>query len=249
MLCIAICDDDPQDRSRLRRLLLNCLEARSEPAPRLVEYSGGVNLLSDLEGGFESFDFIFLDIFMGAFSGMDTARRIRARGLSTPLIFLTTTAEFAIESYDVAASGYLLKPPQGEKLSVLLARLLASPPRPRVCLSCGRERRYFFCDEISYAESDNHNVLLHLTDGSAVSFKEKLNTVEQALADPRFLRCHQSYLVNMDQIVDVNGDFYLRGGAAVPIRVRSHREITARYYQYFISHAISSLPREVAARG
>ena len=104
------------------------------------------------------FDLIFLDIYMGGITGMDTAKELRQLGASAPVIFLTTSPDFAVESYEVNAAGYLLKPIQLEKLSALISHLLTSVERPRVCIQSGRRRRYVFLDDILFAESDNHSL-------------------------------------------------------------------------------------------
>lgn len=62
-----------------------------------------------------------------------------------------------------------------------------------------------------------------------------LMDLEDVLRDPRFLRCHQSYLINMDQVARVERDFLLQDGSRVPIRVRSRRQILDAYHRYFLS--------------
>lgn len=245
MLRIAICDDNTADREALYRLLCEACARQGEASPKVVEYAAGEMLLSDLGECCECFDLLFLDIYMAGLSGMELARRLRGMGCRTPLIFLTSTPDFAVESYTVKADGYLLKPPTVEKLSTALERVLAVVDRPRVSLRCGREHRYFYLDRILFAESRNSTVYLRLADGSEASLKGKLNDIEESLSDPRFLRCHQSFLVNMDYIADVEQDFLLRNGTVVPIRVRSRREMTERYYRYFVSRTVERLPTEV----
>ena len=56
------------------------------------------------------YDLIFLDIYMDGITGMETAKRIRRADHGCRIIFITTSPEFAVESYDVSASFYLLKP-------------------------------------------------------------------------------------------------------------------------------------------
>jgi DNA-binding LytR/AlgR family response regulator len=53
--------------------------------------------------------------------------------------------------------------------------------------------------------------------------------------DKRFLRCHQSYLVNMDYIVDDKGEFVLRDGTHIPIRVRTRKGDIEKYRRYYLS--------------
>jgi DNA-binding LytR/AlgR family response regulator len=238
---IAICDDRQLERELLRAVLENFFVARREEI-RIVGYASGEGLLADLEEGYEQFDLYFLDIYMDGMTGLETAHRLREMQIRSAIIFLTSSPDFAVESYDVEASGYLLKPLNEVKLTALLNRLLQPKERRRVCVRCGRETQYVFLDEISWLESKGNMVFLHKTDGSTLETREKLSDLEQQLDDKRFLRCHQSYLVNMDCVNNVQDGFLMNDGATVPIRVRSHNQIAEQYHTYFVSRAVQQLP-------
>ena len=142
-----------------------------------------------------------------------------------PIIFLTASPDYAIESYEVQASGYLLKSFSEEKLMKLLNRILKTDMKRRVAIKNRRQYRYPCTDDIMYIDSDKHNVTLHLSDGSEIITVDKLGEIEKRINEKRFLRCHQSYLVNMDYIKDVEDDFIMEDGTLVPIRVRGRKEI------------------------
>lgn len=247
MLHIAICDDREADRGELRALLAQTPGLRRAADLRVSEYVCGEQLLLDAEDGQCGFDLLFLDIFMNGISGMETARELRALGYKAPLVFLTSSPDFALESYDVEAAGYLLKPPRPERVAALIQRLLSPPDRPRLAVKCAGRRQYCAFDDIVFLESDKNVTLLHLADGQVLSSRERLGDLEAELRDPRFLRCHQSYLVNMDFIQSVNRDFTVQGGAVVPIRAHSRREMADAYYQYFVSHTTAKLPNKEGA--
>ena len=61
-------------------------------------------------------DLIILDIIMPLLNGMDTAKELRQEHQSVPIIFLTSSREFAVDSYEVKALNYLMKPVDPEKL-------------------------------------------------------------------------------------------------------------------------------------
>ena len=56
--------------------------------------------------------------------------------------------------------------------------------------------------------------------------------IEEELYDPRFLRCHQSYLVNMAYVQNADHQFTLFTGDIVLIRQRNLKEIRNRYLDY-----------------
>lgn len=229
---IAICDDVEVERFVLKRQLMVYFQKNGGEA-QIQEYESGESLLADVEDGYLWPDLIFLDIYMGALNGMDTARKLRKLGVKAPIVFLTASPDFALESYEVEASGYLLKPAEEEQTTALLHRLLKPGLRKRISVKCRRQYRYPFVDEILYLESDRHTVTLHMLDGSEIETTEKLGDLEKQIDDPRFCRCHQSYLVNMEHITDVQEDFILRNGAQVPIRVRGRKDVLDRYNDYF----------------
>lgn len=79
-------------------------------------------------------------------------------------------------------------------------------------------------------------MILHLADGSEIVTVDKLVEIEKRINEKRFLHCHQSYLVNMDYVGDVQDDFVMKDGTIVPIRVRGRKDMLDVYYNYFVNH-------------
>ena len=102
---IAICDDEILFTRELSSLLTHWAE-KNDFSLTLYPYSNGDDLLTALRT--IPVDLIFLDIIMPLLNGIDTAREIRSMGLTVPVIFLTSSREFALDSYDVKAFHYLL---------------------------------------------------------------------------------------------------------------------------------------------
>lgn len=183
---IALCDDREAERKAVCRLLCSMTKLRQDFRLEVIEYGSGESLLLDLETDRWDFQLVLLDIVMKPLSGMETARQIRAMGRNVPIAFLTTSPDYALESYDVGAAGYLLKPVAQEKLAALLRKVLTPPDKPRVCVQAGRRRRYLFLEEIAFAESDNHSIRIHLTDGEKVVCGGKLE-VQAARGEGRLV--------------------------------------------------------------
>lgn len=66
------------------------------------------------------FDLYLLDIIMPVMSGMEVASRIRRRGETCEIVFLTTSREYGVEAFGVRAAGYLLKPVDRVRLEDVL---------------------------------------------------------------------------------------------------------------------------------
>lgn len=105
---IAIVDDRKTDSDRLVGFIDTYAEQHRLQWGAMDRFSSGEEFLGAFTAG--KYDLIFLDIYMDGITGMETARRIRRADHGCRIIFITTSPEFAVESYDVSASFYLLKP-------------------------------------------------------------------------------------------------------------------------------------------
>jgi DNA-binding LytR/AlgR family response regulator len=230
---IAVCDDMSNERQVVCDALKKIFSMRNEKV-NIVEYSAGENLISDIEEDFEQFDIIFQDIYMKHITGIETATILRNMGCVSKIIFLTSSPDFAIESYDVEASGYLLKPLDTEKLKTLLERILAPSVRKRIAVDYDGRYQYIFLDEIMWVESKNHNVEIHKINDKVLELRKKLSDIEQIINDEDFIRCHQSYLVNMNYVDKFDDYFHMRNGAVIPVRVRSRKQICEQYHKWYL---------------
>ena len=107
---IAICDDLYNERNMIQSLLTSIQNEEQKLEFNITQYEEGEALLMDMEENLSEFDLVILDIYMDGINGMETARKIRENDINIPIVFLTASPDFALESYDVNAFGYLLKP-------------------------------------------------------------------------------------------------------------------------------------------
>lgn len=227
---IAVCEDNHLQRDMIVHLLNRCSAERSLSA-ELAPYEHGMNLLYDMEEGAD-FDIVFLDIYLPDAMGNEIAHRLRAMGYQGKIVFLTASPDFAIESYDVAASGYLLKPINYERLKTVVDRITESfdpntyQIRRRTTVTRIAHR------DILYIESSNSKCMIHTVSGGVHTAYKTLSTIEKELNDPRFLRCHQSFLVNMDHVRQIDKDFLLANGETIPIRQRGVKPARQAYIAY-----------------
>ena len=105
---IAIVDDRKTDSDRLVGFIDTYAEQHRLQWGAMDRFSSGEDFLGAFTPG--KYDLIFLDIYMDGITGMETAKRIRQTDHDCRIIFITTSPEFAVESYNVNASFYLLKP-------------------------------------------------------------------------------------------------------------------------------------------
>ena len=167
MLRIAICDDLKSERDMVKGFLRSFFAAVPYEYT-LAEYSRGETMVDDYDDGSVDFDLIFMDIFMDGMLGMEAARCLRRYAPHVSIVFLTTTPAYALESYDVYAYGYLVKPLNGEKTAALLRRFLQEEyegNQKTLLLKKGCRGRRIAYREIEYIESRRNVLLVFLENG------------------------------------------------------------------------------------
>lgn len=197
---IAVCDDDIQCIAKVCALLEQWAQQK-KIALTLYHFSDGDELLRAHQK--HCMDLIILDIMMPLLSGLDTAKVLRNNDDHTPIIFLTSSKEFAIDSYEVHALHYMLKPVSAEQLFNTMSYFLDVSRQ---------SEQYFpaqtangFCklriSDIEYLEAMNKHVNVHMTNSSVLQIHEQFSKCEQFFTpEIGFFKCHRSYIVQMRHI-------------------------------------------------
>ena len=176
---------------------------------------------------------LFIDIDLGDENGMEIAKELRRQEEKMPIVFVSSNKEYAVESYDVDALGYLIKPIQPEKVRRIMDKFLKQNEEYIVRDTRGNEKLKVPLQNIEYFESKNTSILLHLANGRQIRTYGKLGNIEKELENKNFLRCHQSYLINMDHIVGIReACFIMNSGEAAYIRKRDYTIMKKTFYQY-----------------
>lgn len=203
----------------------------------ICSYSSGKELIYDIQDG-KNLDLIFLDIYIGNEFGISIAKQLREKiGYDGKIVFLTATVDFAVDSYDVEAVGYLLKPVHTQKLHMVMNKITKNLDAEVYRIKQRNNIHTLKIDSIIYVESSNSRCIIHSYNTDYVIYK-RLNDIEAELNNRRFLRCHQSYLVNMDYIKNVDKQFELVNGDFVCIRQRNLKAIKQQYVDYIKSRII-----------
>ena len=182
------------------------------------------------------FDILLLDVVMPQHSGIDIAREIRQTDRAVKIVFLTSSSEYAVESYTVKADNYLLKPLAPTRLYSCLDELyrnILNNSRRLVVKGANAVHRILFQD-IEYVESQNKQVLLYLSNGSSLCTTVPLYTLEpQFLPEEGFFKCHRSYIVNFHRIDSyTQKEILMRSGCRIPISRGCHKEFETAYFAF-----------------
>lgn len=219
-LKIAICDDTLPDRQRLISLI-----KEKNIYCECTTYESGEMLLWDFENG-TRFDIIFLDIFMEGITGVETAKRIRIIDSNTLLIFVSSSNDFYRESYDLYAFNYLIKPLVQDKLNEVLCRAvehLNKDTEQVVRISFRGSLHTIRCSQILYLSSEQHSVNFFLKNGEILKSYGKLDDFLSQLPSESFMRCHQSYIVNLIYVKAMTMSKFTLSEVSIPIS-RSYSE-------------------------
>ena len=175
---------------------------------------------------------------MDGITGMEAARRIRNQSDDCILVFVTTSSEFAVESYDVNDAYYLLKPFQPEKLCQILDsfRLKEALHARYIEIISDRVPVRVPLHSILYADTFRNAVCLHTDAGPLRSYLTFHKFEEQIRDCHNFLSCYRGCMVNMDRIQEATDDgFLLDNGETVQLRKRGSAAIRKAYLQYLFS--------------
>lgn len=241
MLKIALCDDDASQRLQVAKMLQDYLAKRPETTGKVTAFSSGQELLGSIEAGGDDFDLYILDVLMPGLTGIDLGVRLRELGGSGAIIFLTSSRDYALESYRAHALGYLLKPVDPQTLEKELDLALSTIQQKRsacVFVKTKGGTRRLLLDELLYVELHNRVLRYHQRDGSVTesltlrtSFQK---AVEEILADGRFFRCGTSFAVNLHYVREMNKDaMLLDNGDTVPLPRGMLGEARRRWSSYW----------------
>ena len=239
-LRIAVCDDDEFCRQEILSLLNEYTEQHSFQISVSI-YANPSDLMEDVfrSGGF---DIYLLDIIMPEENGIQLGIRLRQIN-SGKIIYLTSSTEYAIDSYRAKAFDYILKPPEKEVLFASLDEVIhsitARTEKSLIVKAKGNSVRLNF-DHILYVESVNRRNIYHLIDGDAVesnsirtSFAE---SVQELLKDSRFVLCGSSHVLNLYYIKAVGSDsLVLKDGNTLYFAKKVCREVRSYWSDFWMS--------------
>lgn len=222
---LAVCEDDPIEGKYLMKTCDTLLSDRQIPHTlRLFENAD--SLAQALEENSEAFDLLLLDIQMEGQSGMALAKELYRHQFPGRFLFITGYAEYALEGYEVHPVHYLLKPVEPSQLEDVLLRDWQEHHRSKtLVLHSGGKTLSLPIADIRYMESRNHTLVVHTVKAER-TFPLSLSAAENLVPSGVFYRCHNSFLVNIHQVEEVERTaIRLRDGVQLPMG--------RKYYQSF----------------
>ncbi|MCL2873466.1 MAG: LytTR family DNA-binding domain-containing protein [Defluviitaleaceae bacterium] len=199
---IGICDDE----AKYRLALESTVQSIAQPCDRISTYSNGSDLLDDINNMPYPMDLLLLDIEMPMLNGIETARELQSTNPNTQIIITTNHRDYALRSFEIRPSNYLIKPIDKERLSaeVTRARLIANEDIGEMLRIQAKEAMAFVpLKDVLYIES--YRSMLHVhTAVTYYRYNHPIGQLEKFLSDKGFCRTHKSCLVNLRHVVSID---------------------------------------------
>lgn len=235
---VLIVDDEPQIRKEIEYLV----SLRDEFI--LVESCGhfdtakvALQLLKP--------DLVLLDIQLGNQNAFDLLNGME--DFPFDVIFITAYNEYAIRAIKFGALDYLLKPINEQEFNQALDKVTGQKKKQdlksainiankhmkaaiepgKMVLRTQQAMHVVDFDDIIFCKSDTSYTTFHFVNKGPVMVSKPIKVYDELLPHQRFIRCHQSYLVNFDFIESYHkeGKIYLKTGGHVPVSERKKEKV------------------------
>lgn len=229
---LAIIDDNPMERQSLSSLLTDCLKEQNICLTQAIElFKSGDEFLKYFRP--YKYDAVFLDILMDTMSGIETARKIRTLDENVLLIFISSSNDYASESYEVHAAGYVLKPFDQAGLRKILTLLTPSKREKVECITLPEGTRLVL-PNIIYTEFYNHHVLIHQKQGDHLRLRISQAEIERhILPYPYFINCFRGIIVNLYEVEQLKTDYFImKDGTHIPVSRRKAAETKTAWSEF-----------------
>ncbi|MEM6262819.1 MAG: LytTR family DNA-binding domain-containing protein [Bacteroidota bacterium] len=233
-----------EDHPDTQELLLNLISKYGpdyEVVARAENVQQGVHIISSYQP-----DIVFLDIQMPDGTGFDLLQNVNyGANNAFEIVFVTAHEQFAINAFKFAAFDYLLKPIRLDELQKTLDRLskklrraIPQGPSPdllsehlpglqraeKMAVPCQGGFEIIKLKQLVFLQSDRNYTMLHLDSDKKIISSRTLKVFDELLNQHGFFRIHQSFLINLDQVIKYSrqngGEITMKGGAILPIALR-----------------------------
>lgn len=232
MLKIAIVDDNELDTARLKKGITNYFSDKQIPY-QIDVFNRAITFLDQYKC---DYDAILLDINMPVMNGMEAAYKIRELSPSVSLIFETNYSSLAIDGYGVGALGFLVKPVRAEDIKEVFDKLLVKLDKEKddnkIIIKVKSGFQTLNVSEIKFVEVVIHDIYYHTVNGVFES-RGVLKNIEASFNNPKFVKCSNCYLVNLDYVESIIKDDVKIDGMLLKISRNKKKHFVEAYLRNF----------------
>ncbi len=233
MFRVAICDDEATSLQIIEALTEQILE-EAEIEYEIATFEDMLVMTKELSSGRDEYHLLLSDILAVGMTGIEAAEELRRLGEKIPIVFVSSTAEYAMDGYRVHALRYLKKPVEYERLQEALLEAY------RMSMNSSGFLKFQVADklynlpfeQIEYLESQGRDTNI-ITADETISVHMKFSDMEQQLPADTFLRCHRSYIINLAHVKDLaRYRFLTKSGVEIPVSQLQYAEIKNKFMKY-----------------
>jgi len=239
---IAVCDDEKLYREKILKLIREYNQTRQDLSFTLSTFSSANELLNFIdEHG--RFDLYILDIIMPETSGIQLGSVLRKSGDEGMIIYLTTSPDFAVDSYTVEAFYYLLKPIDTTLFFHCLnkaADRFEKLQKDVIAVKTSHSVRMIPVRSIYYAERVKRLICYHISDGSCLNSATFNGTFQHAAASllehGEILLVGSSFAVNLHHVTEITRhDLIIAGQYKIAIPRGKYETYKAEWSDYWLN--------------
>ena len=227
VLRIAVLDDDRVEVDKLHEMIF-----KISGNYRIDRFTEGKELLKAVENG-ALYDLLLCDVYLDGESGIEIAKQIKGICPQTPVAFITSSREHAVDAFSVDAVHYLVKPVTQDDVVEVFRRLQnKTEPRHTLTVRIDRVVNVLYQDEILRVEGHGHNTEITCSDNTVYSIRKTFKEIDELL-DETFIRIKKGVTLNMRYIQRMTyKDCTCRDGKIYLLRRDQAKEIRAKFYDF-----------------
>ena len=230
---IVICDDETICIKQVSDILAEILQPHNIPY-NVKNFSSGKSCLEYLATN--SVDLVFMDIFLKDSQGTDLAMKLRRQGHTFKLIFLTTSNEFAQESFQAKASYYLLKPATKAKVTEALEAAGVLHKGSDLEIIANGVKVNLQQEKIILVESQGKPCLIHTTTETFKTYTS-FQALTEKLNFPPFLLVNKGLLINLNHVQKLEDNcFFLNNDYQAHIKVHGIKALKTQYAKWLLDN-------------
>lgn len=213
--CIIVDDEPPAIR------LLEKYVAKVSFLDLVATTTNSLEALTLIENN--TVDLVFLDIQMPNLTGIQLSKIIKGK---VKIIFTTAYPQFALESYDLNAVDYLLKPFEFERFYEAVLKVKSDEKtivekaviNEYIFIKTGNKNSFekVYISDICYVESLKNYVAIHLKDKQIITYNT-LKHIEEYLSNTDFIKTHKSFIIALKHIDKTTTDSVFINSNELPI--------------------------------
>ena len=203
MLNFVVCDDNMHILDKISKILESIFIEHNFDANIIFKTTSANDVLSYIQNNYNKIDVLLLDINLKSeVSGLDIAKNLRKYNKNTYIIFTTGHLEYVMMAYKYKTFDYLPKPITFEKIEETVIRLFNDiSNNSNKYLKLVSKNMLINEDDIYYIKKDGMRAIF-ISPDQTYEIYNSFSKIQNSLPS-NFIRCHKSYIVNINKISDI----------------------------------------------